>query len=133
MLQLLSTTLFACRFFLAAIFAMQAIDGLLLPSMTATAHGRIGFLPHVPHFAQSALFGLLLTISIWLLFGVRSRVVALLGIVLSIGYATQISDASAHFDILFAELGLIAALGLPLIAFGGGRWAIYQRGWGNLL
>ena len=121
------------RFLLAGIFGAFAFRGLNIVGSPATASGLGGPLAVVDSDAASlALRALLAMIAIWLAFGIRTRVVALLGATLFL---------SAHFFTLGFDMGsdralvlsIIAAMAAPLVLLGGGRFAMFSKGWREVL
>jgi len=123
----------ADRVALSAIFAGFAVRGLSLLGQPAFANGGLGNPSLVESDAMSlALRVLLAVIAIWLFFGVRTRVVALIGTTLFL--AAHILPLGGGIEPgLALGLGCVIALTLPLLAFGGGRFALLSRGWADLV
>lgn len=83
--------------------------------------------------AQIGLNGLLLMVAIWLLLGIRTRVVAALGCVL-LAAVTMTGGFILGSEQVGPILLIVAiSLSIPLLVFGGGRWALYSGGWRHLL
>lgn len=99
-----------------------------------TAHAGTGFYRHsaLLDIKLTLLSGLLCTAAIWLLFGVRSRVMAAMGCVgfmaISLGSDLVVGMPFAPVEVLCAFL-----LSVPIIAGGGGKFALYRRGWRDLV
>jgi len=116
-----------CRLLLALSFLVFALDGILISSL-ARQHGT-GGLHEVEWAAVFVLSALLLFIVTWLLFGLRSRVVATIGLAIFAGQLFWFHSLGLDTSYGIAHLALSAVLALPLIVLGGGRFAIYRRGW----
>ena len=113
------------RVLLAAFFGAHAILGVdRMANANLTGFGLL----RDSELLSLALRALLATIAVWLLFGIRTRVVALLGAVLLFAayLLTQGIHQSADARIV---LILVAVMSLPLILRGGGRFAMLTRGW----
>jgi uncharacterized membrane protein YphA (DoxX/SURF4 family) len=119
-----------CRLGLGMFLFTEAAATLLSPNLAANAHA--GF-SQDPSFISIVLHGLLLTISIWLVFGVRTRVVALLGAMLYLAYALYSKSVALVPDDVSVQVLLVAILAAPLVAFGGGQYSLYKKGWQNIL
>jgi uncharacterized membrane protein YphA (DoxX/SURF4 family) len=77
-------------------------------------------------FYQNVAFAVLYFImSIWLLFGIKTQVVAALAGILLVLPAMVIQGVGS--DALATKLALAAVFALPLSVFGGGRFSIYDR------
>ncbi|GGL65540.1 hypothetical protein GCM10011392_20300 [Wenxinia marina] len=76
--------------------------------------------------AEIAIGAMLAVAGIWLLFGVRTRVMAVIATVLISGHAVLVGAATPVPD---AMPLLAAVLSLPLALFGGGPFALYSKGW----
>lgn len=96
---------------------------------------QIGWYVYPQHvgLAASALCVLLTTVSVWLVFGVRTRVVALLGLALFIGLEVVHPGLNATSPDALMNSAYVALLGLPLVLFGGGRFSMIQAGWREVL
>lgn len=82
-------------------------------------------------FSMSAvvLGALMVVAAIWLLCGVRTRIVTLLAVALYTGYALMLPPAEAGRPGTIAGLAIVAALALPLVAVGGARIGRSRSGW----
>ncbi len=87
----------------------------------------------IPELAAAALSSLLAIVCVWLAFGVRTRVMALLGLALYLGLALLVPGLQALNPVRLMELTFVVLLALPLIAFGGGRFCVYRGGWQNVI
>tara|TARA_Y100000815_G_C13329660_1_gene495465 strand:- start:1491 stop:1910 length:420 start_codon:yes stop_codon:yes gene_type:complete len=116
------------RLILALIFASYAYSGLNLSVRTASA-SDLAMLSPDHSIATIALRALLATVTIWLFFGVRTRVMALIGLVLYVtSVALQHTASNGQME-LNLWLLTVPLLSLPLILFGGGRFSLYRAGW----
>ena len=114
----------AFRFCLSCTLMIEAILGMLphlnvykLSTVTAAMDDA---------FHHDAAFGVLyFIISIWLLFGIKTNIVAALGGILLVLPAMVMVDAGS--DALAIKLALATVFALPLAQFGGGRYAINDR------
>ncbi|MCC6306824.1 MAG: hypothetical protein IT545_16760 [Rhodobacteraceae bacterium] len=131
----LSAVLCTYRTLLGALLLAVALGNTLVP-MGAGGGGTALLgrgLTAVDAGLALAASALLATVGLWLLFGIRTRVVAGLGAVLAGGLAL------AAPEILHAGIaplrGALAALvlALPLVVFGGGRWSSHNLGWRGLV
>lgn len=125
MKRILDNVCLLSRVLLAAVFAAHAILGVdRVAEANLTGLGLL----RDNELLSLALRALLATIAIWLLFGIRTRVVALLGAVLffSAQLLTQGFHPSADAR---SVLIIVAIISLPLILRGGGRFAMLSRGW----
>ncbi len=109
------------RLLLAGLFMQHAVTEFL---------GHFGVLGAYPWRSTAHMIAdsLLIVIGIWLAFGIRSRVVAALGVLLFImPYLLE-----SHLVVLPRETAtMIAAilLAIPVLLCGGGRHALLRRGW----
>lgn len=133
MSTLLSTLQCGFRVGLGLVLLSHATASLISPSFIANASPTALDAAHIPTFASLALNGLMLVISIWLFFGVRTRVVALLGASLYVGFALYQTSAEVVPTDVSVPVLLVAILAAPLIAFGGGDFAMYKKGWQGVL
>jgi len=77
-------------------------------------------------FHKDAAFGVLyFIISIWLLFGIKTNIVAALGGILLVLPAMVMAVPGS--DALAIKLALATVFALPLALFGGGRYAVNDR------
>lgn len=123
---------FLFRLALAATFAIQAATVLIVPSFTAEAASIFSSI-NTANIADVLSNALLLIVSIWLFFGVRTRVVALLGGALFVALLMTERLAIVETDAGRVLTVAVLSLALPLVVFGGGRFAVYARGWRNVL
>lgn len=114
----------AFRICLSCTLMIEAFVGLL-------PHLDVSFMPTVASgfdafFYHNVAFGVLyFVISVWLLFGIKTNVVAALGGILLILPAMVMPEiAGAPLAI---KLALATVFALPLAIFGGGRYAINDR------
>lgn len=121
----------ALRLVLAAVFGAQ---GLSQVSVLVAQAGT-----HLDPFIGMS-FGLLVvlnavlgTVAIWLVFGVRTRVVTLIGLTLYLAAMYIHIRSSLVVEVALAEVLVVMALALPLILRGGGRFALYRAGWKEVL
>jgi len=78
-------------------------------------------------FFQNAAFGVLyFIISIWLLFGIKTNIVSAVGGILLVLPAMVVPELGGTE--LATKLALAAVFAVPLAFFGGGRYAIMDRG-----
>lgn len=108
-------------------------------SCTLMIEAILGMLPHLnvynlstvtagmdDPFHKDAAFGVLyFIISIWLLFGIKTNIVAALGGILLVLPAMVMAVPGS--DALAIKLALATVFALPLALFGGGRYAINDR------
>jgi len=129
-MTILSAAQLFCRFLLSLVFLLLALDGLWI-SNWSRAHGIHG-MHNVEWAAVTLLCSIILFAAVWLLFGVRTRVVALLGTLLSAGLVYWFAGfgIGSRFQLYLLLAACIATL--PLLALGGGRFALYRRGWSQL-
>ncbi|MCR8547087.1 hypothetical protein M4578_04560 [Salipiger sp. P9] len=72
---------------------------------------------------------LLATVSIWLLFGVRTRIVALMGLALYIGLEVVNPGLNQASTDTLLNSAFVVLLALPLVIFGGGKFSMLRAGW----
>lgn len=85
--------------------------------------------PDSPPLTLIAIAGLVATFSVWLLFGVHTRVATTAALGLWLGWELLGNPVPQ----LEAETLMLALAGLPLIVFGGGAASLYPRGWSDLV
>ena len=112
---------------MALSFLVFAIDGLRV-SAFASQQGIAG-LHQIEWTGVIVLSALLMFIAIWLIFGLRSRVVATMGLVIFAGQLAWFHTLGLHSGYCSWHLIISAALALPLWILGGGPFAISRRGW----
>lgn len=116
-----------CRLLLALSFLVFALEGL---SITAVAsHHGTGGLHQIEWAGAIVVSGMLMFASTWLLFGLRSRVVAVFGLMLYSGQFLWFRAIGLDPSYGLTQLAFSAVLALPLLFLGGGPFAIYRRGW----
>ncbi|SLN39446.1 hypothetical protein ROJ8625_01848 [Roseivivax jejudonensis] len=126
-----STPIVQCviRIALAACLAYAVIE-----TMSAGAGVADRILPFAGvSIAAALLAGLMSVVAIWLAFGVRTRVVALLGLALYTGHLVALPGFTTVGTDEIVQLAVVAALALPLIVFGGGRYSMVRAGWHNVI
>ena len=123
-----------CTFRLAFAFllANQALSTLVVPALSAEASTGGESAYQAPlEFAQFvAINALLFVISIWVAFGIRTRLVAAIGLVMYMGYT--LAHGSMEADNLGIGIFVAFGLALPLIVAGGGAFSMYRKGWSGL-
>ncbi|MBS8227408.1 hypothetical protein [Vannielia litorea] len=122
-----------CVFRLAFAFllANQSLSTLVVPSIAAEAStGTSEFRAPIETAQFIAVNALLIVIAIWIAFGIRTRLVAAIGLTIYTGYTL----ASGGFEADNLGIGVIVAFGLalPLIVAGGGAYSMYRKGWSGL-
>ncbi|PJJ86794.1 hypothetical protein CLV77_1351 [Brevirhabdus pacifica] len=132
MSTLLSTLQCGFRVGLGLVLFSHSTATLISPAFSANASSVVSS-GHLPTFASLALNGLLLIISIWLFFGVRTRVVALTGSLLYVSYSLYHASAEIVPTDVSVPVLLVAILAAPLVAFGGGQYSMYKKGWQGVL
>lgn len=105
----------------------------LLKFSIASAQASTGW-PASAGTSPVLLHALMAMAAIWLIFGVRTRIVALLGLLF---YAAlwRLESQNGADGLLgyLVPLQVVVVLALPLILLGGGRFSLYRAGWRNLL
>ncbi|MCL4189271.1 MAG: hypothetical protein KJZ85_16850 [Rhodobacteraceae bacterium] len=131
----LAAVLCTYRTLLGALLLVVALGNTLVP-LGLRAVGRtipVGELTAIDASLKLAACALLATVGLWLLFGIRTRVVASLGAALAVGLAVAAPESMlAGADPLRGALGALV-LASPLVVFGGGRWSAYRKGWRGVL
>lgn len=132
MTQATQLTGFVCRIYLAVFFASHAIHAAfpahpgIWPAVI-TPHGPTGF-----RWQEIAVAGLLAVVALWLVLGIRSRIVALIGMVICTATVLLHPEPltgtdPAHLWSL-PRLAALAAVAV-LAVTGGGRWRLHAGGW----
>lgn len=85
--------------------------------------------PRQVELSTAMICALLAAISIWLVFGVRTRVVALLGLALYVGLEVVRPGLHAASYETIMNSTFVVLLGLPLVLFGGGKFSMIRAGW----
>lgn len=75
------------------------------------------------------LASMMLVVSVWLAFGVRTRVMACLALGLFAGMALLMPGLERLSIQSLSSVGLFTVLALPLIFGGGGRYSLLRGGW----
>jgi uncharacterized membrane protein YphA (DoxX/SURF4 family) len=75
------------------------------------------------------LAGLLLLTALWLAFGLRTRVVALVGVALFAGKAILVPGLENVSNAAIGNMLLVCLLAAPLLLSGGGRFSLLRGGW----
>ncbi|APZ54303.1 hypothetical protein [Salipiger abyssi] len=126
MSDILSALQCALRIVLAAILGYTVASEFF-----QTNAMQIGWYVSPRHVGLTAavICALLFTVSIWLLFGVRTRVVALMGLALYLGLEIVHPGLSSADSQVLLSSAIVVLLGLPLIIFGGGKFSVVRAGW----
>lgn len=128
---LLSWLKFACRVGLSLIAVFTAFWCLRAPHAFYLTVDQFG-LPRPETEPQLvALAALLVVAAIWLAAGIRSRVVAALCCAMILGSNLAL-DMALRPPLPELVTGLTVALAVPVILGGGGKLALYRRGWRDL-
>lgn len=119
-----------CRMLTAFLLTTASIEALAVIDLHWTVGTR--GIHGVEWSAIIVLCALILSTAVWLLVGIRSRVVAMLGVALLCGL-TLWFDAMEIQTVYGAWLAVAAtATAVPLVLRGGGQFALYRRGWKRL-
>jgi hypothetical protein len=130
--NLMAWAQFASRIALSTLYL--STGGYYILHGQFTAHAGTFLYRHsaILDLKLTLLSGLLCTAAIWLLFGVRSRVMAAMGCIgfmaISLGSELVVGMPFAPVEVLFAFM-----LSIPIIAGGGGKFALYRRGWRDIV
>ncbi len=132
MTQAIEYTGLICRLYLAVFFFGHAA-AYFFPAIPDIWHGIGTHALHTGINWQDAAIALLLAlVAIWLVLGIRSRVVALIGftictasMVLHGNTFSGLDPASAWSGARIAALGALVILALT----GGGKWRLHAGGW----
>ncbi|QDC09577.1 hypothetical protein FHY55_10125 [Oceanicola sp. D3] len=127
------TPMVQCAFRLAFAFllANQSLSTLVVPSLAAEAStGTSEFRAPIETAQFIAVNALLIVIAIWVAFGIRTRLVAAIGLTIYTGYT--LSNGGFEADNLGIGIFVAFGLALPLIVAGGGAYALYRKGWSGL-
>lgn len=120
-----------CRLGLGAICLFAAHWCLTADWTLAMTVDRFGLPRRGPDPRLTALASLLAVAAIWLLAGIRSRVIALLAAI-TLAAVDPALALAAHPEMPDGVVLAALALALPVIFGGGGKWALYRRGWRDL-
>lgn len=121
----------AFRLSFAFLLANQALSTLVVPTFAAQASSwQMGFRAPVETAQFIAVNALLIVIAIWVAFGIRTRLVTSIGLVIYAGYTLT----SGGYEADNLGIGVLVAFGLalPLIVAGGGAYSMYRKGWSGL-
>ncbi|PTQ67993.1 hypothetical protein [Celeribacter persicus] len=72
-------------------------------------------------------------IAIWVVFGIRTRVMASLATALVLTFHFAVAHEPWRLDHQMVLTLITIAIAVPLICCGGGRFSLWRGGWGNLL
>lgn len=115
----------ACRLLVGLLFLTQALYGMQLYKNGHFDVHAVGSLS----VSTLALLMLLVVTSIWLFFGIFTRVMAVFGALLSAALVS-LSGLQLYGVIGLSVLGPVLVMLLaPLVVFGGGRFAMHRGGW----
>lgn len=114
--------LLLCRLAVAALTAALALLG------AAQAIAGQGPMP-----ALLVMPALLATAAVWLLFGIRTRVVVLVAVGLGLGYAFLANPAQEAARGPQVMAILLFGLAVPLVLHGGGSLCMLRKGWADML
>lgn len=124
----------ACRLYLSAFFAGHVV-ATITPGAALPLRGLFAHSVHVgAPWEEIAVAALLAVIAIWLLLGLYTRVVALVGIVLCTaatllhGDPIIATDQPLHAHWTVARTVAIVAVAV-LAVTGGGLWRLHAGGW----
>lgn len=116
----------AVRIMLGCCLAFTATEHLML----TTGKNPVLLASDEMHlYAGWALSVLMVMTSIWLAFGYRTRVMALLGASLYGGMVVLLPGLPEVTSQTLVSVAVVAALALPLIFAGGGRFSLLRAGW----
>jgi type IV secretory pathway TrbD component len=110
------------RVCLAATLIIEAAMGLVPQMATCNIPSVIGGMDHRMVLASSALSALYFVLSIWLMLGIRTSLTALASAVLLIVPAILIAPNGD--PALAVKITLITVFSVPLVLYGGGRYAV---------
>lgn len=113
------------RFIAALLISYNAFLGLF----GITSHGLDPHMSAILPVADDAVHALLVLISVWLILGIRTRMMATFGLVLLAAYTFASSSPLSLRGPEALSLVLLAATAIPLMLYGGGRIALRNGGW----
>lgn len=114
-----------CRFIVAFLLFFHAAFGMI--KMGGAGIELLG--RTVAPNANTAICALLLAISIWIAFGIYTRVMTVLGGALFAGFFFILGGRTL-FTVEGDLLGvLLIFASLPLLVFGGGSYSMLKKGW----
>lgn len=111
------------RWTMALIFAWHVI-----PPTISHVLGK-SYLPDELEAQTIAVHALLVVTVIWLAFGLRTRVVAVLGGTLFVAHGLLGQDDLSHGAPVMWLIIAVGLIGSALAVVGGGRWCMYRGGW----
>lgn len=130
MKQFLSALQCTCRLALAGTLGYTVV-GEFFQSQETLVGWFIS--PRNVGLSTALICALLATVSIWLFFGVRTRVVALAGIMLYLGLSiVQPGLGSSDMETMRSST-LVVLLALPLVVFGGGKISLLRESWRGMV
>lgn len=113
------------RVCLAATLVIEAAIGLLPQLANCTLPSVVGALSSGFELHSTALSALYFTLSVWMMLGIRTSMVAAASAVLLI--APAIIAAPDGDPALATKITLVAVFSLPLVLFGGGRYTVLEK------
>ncbi|MGR3367218.1 MAG: hypothetical protein ACU0CC_04505 [Sagittula sp.] len=114
------------RISLAGALAYTASEHILLSSQS---HGVLSLNDTHTALAGTIMSGLLWVISVWLMFGVRTRIVAALGLTIYGAMALLLPGLDRLTAHSLLSVAIVAGLTLPVILAGGGHYSLVRGGW----
>ena len=117
------------RVCLAGTLAIEAAIGLIPQMANCTLPSVVGALAPTYGLHSTALSALYFVLSVWMILGIRTSLVAAAAAVLLIAPAV-IASPAGNPD-LAVKITLVAVFALPLVLFGSGRYAVLEKreGW----
>jgi len=112
------------RICLSATMMIEAAIGLFPQLQEEHSSSILGTMGPGMELHSSALIALYFTLSIWLVLGIRTSLVAAMSATLMIFPA--ILTTPDGDPALAIKIGLVAVYAMPLILFGGGRYAVLE-------
>ncbi|NAZ36952.1 hypothetical protein [Rubellimicrobium sp. CFH 75288] len=116
----MSLMLLVFRLILAGLLVVLAVPGLLGGAERADVAGL-----------TPLLRGLLATVAVWLVFGIRTRVAASVGVVLAFALVFLALPLDPHGPAPLVAI-LVLGFALPPVCCGGGDFALHRGGWARL-
>ena len=115
----------ALRIMLSCVLGYTASEQILL----GTGPDAAVYLPPVQSVFNAAIAGMLTLTALWLAFGFRTRMAAMIGAALFAGKVLLLPGFGNATDDAIGNLILVAILALPLMLSGGGRYSLLRGGW----
>ncbi|AHM04960.1 hypothetical protein roselon_02650 [Roseibacterium elongatum DSM 19469] len=109
---------------LAATLIIEAAIGLMPQLENCTLPSVVGGMDHRMEIPATALSALYFVLSFWLMLGIRTGLTAAVAAVLLIGPA--ILTTPDGDPALAVKITLVAVFSVPLVLFGGGRYAVLE-------